>query len=475
MSTLLLTSLEVVCSHCDSLNAIGAQACSSCKAPVVPQASAPPPPQTNAPSSMAQAVSASASAEPPHAPKPSQAASSSPGAAPAKQAPAAPAGPVPPGMRPAPRPASPVGQAQGAGAGPTPAPVPVAAPAAQATVKTAPQTSVPPPPAPRAAAGQPAANPASRTSAPAPTAAPAPAAPAPAAAPARPPAAAPRPTAAAAAASAPSQPTAAPAPQPPGGSPSAPASTRAPASPAAATSSAPPARAAPAPAAAKAPAGPRFGLTVVDGPARGQSFRLPNAPTTIGRSQALILFPEDVFVSPLHATLTARDGRLFIRDESSVSGTFVAIASQEPLPPHTYFCVGQRLFFFAGPIDHPGPTPAGRVTPYGAPIPPGQLHCRIDEILVGGRQGRSILSTGPSVVVGQGPGDLSYPHDARLAPRHCELALNEKGAATLRDLSGGLGTYIRLPTGTERPLRPGDRFRIGQQVLQVEQLNAPSA
>jgi hypothetical protein len=40
----------------------------------------------------------------------------------------------------------------------------------------------------------------------------------------------------------------------------------------------------------------------------------------------------------------------------------------------------------------------------------------------------------------------------------------------LRDLSGGLGTYVRIPPATERPLRSGDRVRIGQHVFQVELL-----
>jgi hypothetical protein len=37
-------------------------------------------------------------------------------------------------------------------------------------------------------------------------------------------------------------------------------------------------------------------------------------------------------------------------------------------------------------------------------------------------------------------------------------------------LSGGLGTFVRLASGVERPLRPGDRVRLGQHVLQVENL-----
>ncbi len=37
-------------------------------------------------------------------------------------------------------------------------------------------------------------------------------------------------------------------------------------------------------------------------------------------------------------------------------------------------------------------------------------------------------------------------------------------------LWGGLGTYVRVPSGVERPLRPGDRVRLGQHILQVETL-----
>jgi len=37
----------------------------------------------------------------------------------------------------------------------------------------------------------------------------------------------------------------------------------------------------------------------------------------------------------------------------------------------------------------------------------------------------------------------------------------------LRDLSGGLGTFVRLAI-QERPLKSGDRVRIGQQTLSVE-------
>jgi pSer/pThr/pTyr-binding forkhead associated (FHA) protein len=64
---------------------------------------------------------------------------------------------------------------------------------------------------------------------------------------------------------------------------------------------------------------------------------------------------------------------------------------------------------------------------------------------------------------------LSYPQDDSLATRHCELTPTAAGAM-LRDLSGGLGTYVRIPPATERPVRPGDRVRIGQHIFQIESL-----
>jgi len=57
-------------------------------------------------------------------------------------------------------------------------------------------------------------------------------------------------------------------------------------------------------------------------------------------------------------------------------------------------------------------------------------------------------------------------NDAQLAARHCEISPAPQGAV-LRDLSGGLGTFVRL-TAQERPLKQGDRVRIGQQTLTVE-------
>ncbi len=214
-------------------------------------------------------------------------------------------------------------------------------------------------------------------------------------------------------------------------------------------------------------AGPRFGLTVLAGPARGQRFKLAASGAQIGRSRGAILFPEDPFVSALHASLAVRDGKLFIRDEASTSGIYVSINGQETIPAGGTFCTGLRLFRYVGPVEPVASTKSSEVQTYGAPLPNGAEHFVIEEVLLGDRPARALMTAGPTITIGQSSCDFTFPSDEGLAKRHCEVAPMPSGAM-VRDLSGGLGTYVRCQG--ERAIRPGDRLRIGQQTLQVEEL-----
>lgn len=216
-----------------------------------------------------------------------------------------------------------------------------------------------------------------------------------------------------------------------------------------------------------APAGPKFGLTVLAGPARGQRFRLGANGAALGRSKGVILFPDDPFISPLHATFLIKDNKLIVRDENSTSGVFALVNGQESLASNTYFSAGIRLMRYIGPLDAPPPIQVGKLTVYGAPVPAHTTLYALEEVLLGGRPGRVVVSSGPSLTVGQSKCDFSFPDDEALAPRHAEITLGP-GMAQLRDHSGGLGTYVRVVG--ERALKAGDKLRVGQQTLQVEAL-----
>jgi pSer/pThr/pTyr-binding forkhead associated (FHA) protein len=186
----------------------------------------------------------------------------------------------------------------------------------------------------------------------------------------------------------------------------------------------------------------------------------------VGRTRGAILFGDDPFVSAQHATFLIKDNVLHVRDESSASGVYVTIPGAETLPPLSFFSIGQRLFRFLGKLEAPPPL-VGRPTVYGAPVPPGQGVYGVEEVLVGGRSGRTVVTSAPLLTIGQANCDFCYPQDEGLAGRHCELSFTLSGAQ-LRDLSGGLGTYVRIPPSVEWSLRPGDRVRLGQHIVQVE-------
>src|SRR5690606_20469155 len=156
-----------------------------------------------------------------------------------------------------------------------------------------------------------------------------------------------------------------------------------------------------------AASGPRFGLSVLVGRSRGARFRLPPSGATIGTGRTALML-EDPFVSPHHATLLVRDGVLSIRDEGSVSGTFVAIQDLEVLPPGSAFSVGSRLFRYGGTVVPPVPV-SGQPIPYGAPVPAGRPLYQVEELFFGGRPGRAVALAGPVISFGFGPGDFVLP------------------------------------------------------------------
>jgi pSer/pThr/pTyr-binding forkhead associated (FHA) protein len=217
--------------------------------------------------------------------------------------------------------------------------------------------------------------------------------------------------------------------------------------------------------AAPAPVPSRYILSVSAGPARGQRFRLMANGCSVGRQRGAILFPDDPFVSSHHAAFRIREGQLTVKDEDSVSGVYAAISGQEVLVPGALFSAGPHVLRYVGPLL-PRSAEPGKPRAYGAPIPHAGGLWGLEEILIGLRPGRAVVTAQPALTLGSSGADLVFAADPQLAPRHCELTPVPQGAL-LRDLSGTLGTFVRIGP-QERPLKQGDRVRIGQQTLTVE-------
>jgi pSer/pThr/pTyr-binding forkhead associated (FHA) protein len=86
-------------------------------------------------------------------------------------------------------------------------------------------------------------------------------------------------------------------------------------------------------------------LTVIIGrDITGAAFPLLGESVTLGRERGEINFPDDGYVSGLHARVTLRDGRVFLADLGSSNGTFVKVNGERNVGHDSFVLLGQQLF-----------------------------------------------------------------------------------------------------------------------------------
>lgn len=79
----------------------------------------------------------------------------------------------------------------------------------------------------------------------------------------------------------------------------------------------------------------------------GSAYPLLNDSITLGRERGDINFPEDGYVSGLHARLINRGGQVVLTDLGSSNGTFIRVQSDRVLPHGAFVLLGQQLFRLA--------------------------------------------------------------------------------------------------------------------------------
>jgi pSer/pThr/pTyr-binding forkhead associated (FHA) protein len=86
-------------------------------------------------------------------------------------------------------------------------------------------------------------------------------------------------------------------------------------------------------------------LTVIIGrDVTGAAFPLLGESVTLGRERGEINFPDDGYVSGLHARISLRDGRVFLADLGSSNGTFIKVNGERGVGNESFVLLGQQLF-----------------------------------------------------------------------------------------------------------------------------------
>ncbi|MGH7271718.1 MAG: FHA domain-containing protein [Polyangiaceae bacterium] len=194
----------------------------------------------------------------------------------------------------------------------------------------------------------------------------------------------------------------------------------------------------------------------------GLSYQLNAEQHVLGRN-GQIAFPDDVFVSPRHANLLYRGGKLVARDEGSLNGVYWRIHGSVELSPGDCFLTGEQLFRIEGPSrPNDGPAPDGT---YFYTSPKHQAEFKLCQVVEGGSFGMAVCARGNTLQIGREGCDLNFPSDLYMSAAHCRVETNA-GKLTLTDLDSRNGTYVRLKAGKE--LANGDYLFIGRKLLRVE-------
>ncbi len=204
-------------------------------------------------------------------------------------------------------------------------------------------------------------------------------------------------------------------------------------------------------------------LLLIRGDGRdGLSYHLKAEQHVVGRS-GQIEFPDDPFVSPRHANLFYRDGRLVVRDEGSINGVYFRVRGTVELMPGDTFLAGEQLFRLDPAPRISDAAEADGTFFYSSPKYTSTF--RLTQILEGGALGMTVCSRGTTLQVGREDGDLNFPGDVYMSAKHVTVEERD-GRYYLTDHDSRNGSYIRIKS--EQLLGHGDYLFIGRKLLRVE-------
>jgi hypothetical protein len=211
----------------------------------------------------------------------------------------------------------------------------------------------------------------------------------------------------------------------------------------------------------------RARLVLVKGEGQdGVAFPLTDSGEHVaGRLEGGIMFPEDPLLSPRHATFFFRDGKLFVRDDSSRNGVFIRLRAPKIVTTGSLLLVGEQLLRIDACSPENVPVPDGEGSYfYASPHRPSRM--ALVQLLVGGELGLVYRARGDTITIGRENNDVNFAEDPFISGRHVQILALDDGRFQITDLGSKNGTYERVPTLMQ--LFSGDQVFLGQQLLRVE-------
>jgi pSer/pThr/pTyr-binding forkhead associated (FHA) protein len=197
-----------------------------------------------------------------------------------------------------------------------------------------------------------------------------------------------------------------------------------------------------------------------------QRFPLLNAVTTMGRAGADINFPDDDYLSPLHAQFLFLDGILTLRDLGSKNGTWIYLDEPHRLTDGDQILLGSQILRYRR-LGYPGPRPPeqDQTRRLGSLTPAADIANLAQVRADGSARDILTLSPGRTVRVGREQGDWQFPYDSSMSALHA-LVRSEDADFVLVDAGSRNGVAVAVRG--ERRVPPNARLLVGDQMLRAE-------
>ncbi|OLD88775.1 MAG: hypothetical protein AUG85_03840 [Gemmatimonadetes bacterium 13_1_20CM_4_66_11] len=195
-------------------------------------------------------------------------------------------------------------------------------------------------------------------------------------------------------------------------------------------------------------------------------FERKHAATTIGRTEGDIQFPEDQFLSPLHAKLSWEEGRLEVRDLGSRNGTWVFLEGPYLLTDGDLILIGSQVLRFKR-LGYPGPhtVEADATKRMGSMVPSADIASLTQLRTDGSSRDVIQLSPGRDIHVGRERGDWIFPYDPSMSAQHATVRSEDADFVLVDDHSRN---GVAIAARGAMPLQHGSRIMVGDKLLRVE-------
>lgn len=200
----------------------------------------------------------------------------------------------------------------------------------------------------------------------------------------------------------------------------------------------------------------------------GTQWRIQAGETLIGRTEGVVLFPDDTSMAARHARLVFSGPDLVLDPLPSTNGVFVRVKEPTRLEPGDEIVLGAERLVVLDKADRPavarqvaddGTRPLGSLLKSQEPISllRASANPAANEVFYRAQR---------LVTLGRSHCDVNFPRDSFVSERHAQISRGDSGALLLEDLRSRNGTYLRARKPTR--LHHGDLMLLGDKVLRIE-------